>query len=234
MEWSTLQFSEGVHNKQSEFMSFLRQDWSRIRFPWRLHLSAEGWELLVPRQQNEQWVKMSSDFGQFLSHFNEIETAHHSAEVGFAAVQLHCETQMGRHPEAARFAPPSTNPYHFSLEKAGPRKAGENPPRFQQFSVVSKSQNWFWTSFMSRPRGLENELAIFLICQFWMFSKSSQDGSREGCKCIYLSIRMLAVRKGDPAPKSLNSILTYRKIPQDTPSMYRALGPPVIASSDNT
>lgn len=95
-----------------------------------------------PRQQNEQWVKMSSDFGQFSSHFNEIETAHHStAEVGFAAVQLHCETQMGRHPEAARFAPPSTNPYHFSLEKAGPRKAGENPSRFQQFSVVSKSQN---------------------------------------------------------------------------------------------
>ena len=63
---------------------------------------------------------------------------------------------------------------------------------------------------------------------------SSSFVSREGCKCIYLSIRMLAVRKGDPAPKSLNSILTYRKIPQDTPSMYRALGPPVIASSDNT
>jgi len=40
--------------------------------------------------------------------------------------------------------------------------------------------------------------------------------------------------KGDPAPKSLNSILTYRNIPQDTPSMYRALGPPVIARSDNT
>lgn len=138
-------------------------------------------QCLGSRMSNgSKMVKMSSDFGQFSSHFNEIGRQHESfkpAEVGFAAVQLHCETQMGRHPEAARFSAV------FSRIKI--------PKLILDLVHVIEvwRMNWPSSSFVSF--GCSRRVLKTAV-------EKDANASTSASACLLLE------SKGDPAPKSLN------------------------------
>lgn len=134
-EWSRMINSpifsrRGAQQAVFSCLFFVWQDWSRIRFPWRLHLSAEGWELLVNASAAEwamgqKWSKCLPTLGSFRAiSMRLVDSTNHSNQLRWDSL-----------------------PSSYTVK----RRWGDIQKQlgFQQFSVVSKSQNWFWTSFMS-------------------------------------------------------------------------------------